>query len=150
VTDAPLQPVLPEFDTRAARRARKEVREVSRAQYAELRDHPWLTQRTHAVLTALAHRYYVTQAWPTAGELCRWMFRHHGLKREAINVVAPRLSDLVNGRWVTEGGVRRRVGGGVCELLPKRRCTVTGGLAHPIRIREAGSILAHYGYGGRA
>lgn len=126
---------------------RKRVRAVSRQQYAVLRDTDRLSARTHAVLTALAHRYYVTQEWATPAELTRWMFNHGTIPRESTNVVAPRISDLVNGAWVKgPDGTRVQVGGGVCEFLPKRVCAVTGGLAHPVRIREAGSVLLQFGY----
>ena len=142
------QIVLPEFEPRALRRVRKEVRKVSKGHYAGLRDTKQLSERTHMVLTALAHRYYVTQEWPTPAELTQWMFRHSKIPRESTNVVAPRISDLVNGWWATRRGQRIRMGGGVCEFLPKRRCSVTGGDAHPVRIREAGSMLPRLGYGG--
>lgn len=133
---------------------RKAVRKVSRQQYVELRDRGTLSARTHAVLTALAHHYYVTQTWPTPAELCRWMFRYGRIPRESVNIVAPRVSDLVNGVWVTavdETGKKTRIqkGGGVCELLPKRLDAVTGGQAHPVRIVEAGAVLQQFGYGGK-
>lgn len=144
-----MQLALPEFTPRPLRAVRKAVRKVSRDQYAVLRDTGRLSKRAHEVLTALAHRYYVLQDWATPAELTRWMFRHGTITRESTNLVAPRLSDLVNGRWVRgRGGTRVQVGGGVCELLPKRVCRVTGTLAHPVRIREAGSTLPRLGYGG--
>lgn len=134
---------------------RKAVRKVSRAQYAALRDTPGaLGKRTHVVLTALAHRYYVTQVWPTPAELTRWMYETKRIPRDAVNLVAPRVSDLINGAWMRrrqdDGSVIRvQVGGRVCEYLPERVCTVTHGLAQPIRIVEAGATLARFGYGGR-
>lgn len=143
-----VQAALPEFDPRPPRRIRKQVRKISRQQYAVLRDTGVLSAKAHAVLTALAHRYYVTQIWPTPAELARWMFQHGKIPRDSTNLVAPRISGLVNGEWRGRGRSRRQVGGGVCEYLPKRRCTVTQGDAHPVRIREAGSVLARFGYGG--
>lgn len=145
-----VQPSLPEFDPRTVRRQRKQVRAVSRGNYQVLRDTGVLDARTHAVLTALAHLYYVTQTWPTPAELMDWMFRHGQIPRPATNIIGPRVSDLVNGR------VRRRRGQEptrdtrtiCCEYLPKRSCRITGGLAHPVRILEAGSLLPRLGYGG--
>jgi hypothetical protein len=150
--DAVQQQVLPEFEPRALRRVRKEVRKVSRANLYHLKDTGELSQRVVLVLNGLAHYYYVTQDWPTPAEVTRWLYRHSKIVRESVNIVAPRISDLVNGetrRKVVNGvKTRVRVGGGACELLPKRTCTVTGGDAHPVRIREAGSVLARFGYGG--
>jgi len=124
---------------------RKEVRDVSRAQYRKLREGGLLTDRAHLVLTAIAHYYYVHQDWPTPEETCQWMVKTGKLQTANINVVAPRISqELVNGRLDRKTG--QRVGGGVCELLPRRTCTVTGGDAHPVRIREAGSVLDRFGY----
>jgi hypothetical protein len=144
------QPSLLDVVTRDEK-PRKNVRRVSRAQYAVLRDTGTLTDRQHAVLTAIAAFYNRTASWPTPAELTRDMFRRRLIPRESSNIVAPRISDLVNGEWVKgPGKTRVQRGGGVCELLrPKRVCAVTGGLAHPIRIRERGSTLDPHGYGGK-
>lgn len=134
-------------------RPRKQVRKVSRQQYAVLRDTDVLTARQHQTLTALAHYYYVVAEWPTPAELTRFMFTRGTIARESVNIVAPRISDLVNGEWVWRGEKPHRervqVGGGTCEYLPVRVCTVTQGKAHPVRIVEAGAVLDRYGYGGR-
>lgn len=147
----------PEFRVpdRASPAPRKEVRKISRAQIYRLKDSGELSKRTAAALNALAHYYYKRQRWLTPAELTRWMHRTGKIPRESVNLVAPRISDLVNGEWTKrrdEHGrtVRVRVGGGICEFLPKRRCRVTTGAAHPVRIREAGSVLARFGYGGVA
>ncbi len=130
---------------------RKEVRAISRAQIYELKDSGKFQERITMVLNGLAHHYYQKQFWPTPAELTRHLFKTKRIPAENRNVVAPRLSDLVNGptqRVKREDGtsVQVRTGGGVCELLEKRRCRVTGTQAHPIRIREAGSVLARFGY----
>lgn len=143
-----VQPTLLDLAERIER-PRKTVRKVSREQYKVLRDGTRLTARAHAVLTALAHYYNVRQDWPTAGELTRWMFEHGKIPRESANLVAPRLTGLVSGETTERKGQIVRVGGNTCELLPKRRCSVTGGLAHPVRIREAGSLPDPFGYGGK-
>ena len=132
---------------------RKSVRKVSRENIYRLKDSGALSERTTAVLNALAHRYYVTQKWSTPAELAHWMFTHGKIPRESTNVVAPRLTDLVSGAWVkrrdAEGkAFRVKEGGGMCELLPRRVCTITGNPAHPVRIREAGSVLTRFGYVG--
>lgn len=135
---------------RRDRSPRKEVRKVSRANLYRLKDSGQLSERLTMALNGLAHHYYVTKTWPTPAELTRWMFQHKTIARESPNIVAPYISELVNGRWVGRGEARHREGGGACEYLPKRLCAVTGGEAHPVRIREAGSVLARFGYGGLA
>lgn len=142
-------------DVAREERPRKHVRKISKGTYVELRDTGGLTARQHQTLTALAHYYYVHSDWPTAGELARWMFRHGKIPRESPNIVAPRLSDLVNGQWRRQPGpdgtkTTAQIGGGTCEYLPARICRVTQGRAHPVRIREAGSVLNRFGYGGQA
>src|SRR5262245_15782108 len=108
------------------RRVRKLVRKVSRQQLYRLKDTGRLSERTVMVLNGLAHYYYKRQRWLTPAELTRWLFVTGKIARESTNLVAPRVSDLVNGRWVGRGARRRRVGGGDCELLPKQTCRVTG------------------------
>lgn len=121
-------------------RPRKHVRKVSRAQYAVLRDTNALPARRHVVLTALAHHYYVRQVWPTTSELVRWMVDHQKLSLPSANWISGRITELVKGRkTVGKDGAVTWIGGGVCEFLPARPCTITGNPAHPIRIREAGS-----------
>ena len=134
-------------------RPRKKVRKVSKQIYAELRDSDRLGKSQHRVLTALAHYYNARADWPTTAELARWMFDHGKLTREAVNLIAPRVSDLVNGEWSKrkrqDGQIENfQKGGGVCEFLPARLCRITGDLSHPIRIREAGSRLSQLGYSG--
>lgn len=142
---------LPQFEREE--KPRKKVRAVSKRQIYQAKDSGRYSEDLTMVLNGLAHKYYVTTQWPTAAELTRWLFQHGRLVRESINVVAPRISDLVNGGWQhgrDEHGkrVRVRVGGGVCEYLPARTCYVGGNRAHPIRIREAGSLLSAIGYVG--
>jgi hypothetical protein len=130
-------------------RPRKTVRKVSRQQYAVLRDTNVLPARRHAVLTALAHYYNARAQWPTTSELVRWMVDHQTLTLPSANWISGRITELVTGRKVM--GKDRSVswvGGGVCEFLPARPCTITGKPAHPVRIREAGSILTPRGNGG--
>ena len=118
---------------------RKRVRPVSKQLYAELRDSDWLSKRAHQVLTALAHFRNRTTFWPTPAELTADMHRRGLISRPDPRLVAPRLSELVRGRVVRRKGARIREGGGVCEQLPTRRCSITLAEAHPIAIREAGS-----------
>lgn len=134
----------------------KEVRKVSRAVYAFLRDGDRLAFMEHRVLTALAYYRNRTQTWPTAAELARFMYNtrdgktnRRRIARDDARLVAPRLTFLVKGEIVKDpetgrtligpNGRALRRGGGVCQYLPKRICTVTGTTAAPVAIREVGS-----------
>ena len=124
---------------------RKIVRRVCRENANRLRDEAkrdradgreTKEQRVLRCLAAFFNRYAY---WPTPAELTRRMFETRELPKDAVNLCAPRLSELVNGK-VKRGadGQKVRVGGGVCELLPLRVCRVNGDDAHPVRIREVG------------
>ena len=78
------------------------------------------------VITALAWYRNHYQDWPTVSELTRFMFTRKRLQREDTRIVAPRCTEMVKG--------------GVCTYLRPRRCRVTGSMAGPISIREAGSL----------
>lgn len=131
-------------------RPRKKVRAVSKAVYAELRDSDRLAKSTHEVLTALAHFYYRTQTWPTTRELVRDMFTRGKLPAESASLISGRITFLVSGedRRLKDGSVVH-VGGGVCEFLPNRPCSITGRSAAPVRVREIGSLPDRHGYGGQ-
>lgn len=108
-------------------RPRKRVRAVSKAQYAVLLETPGLlSAKRHHVLTAMAAYREVTTRWPTTSELVTFMVQRRELPRASSNLISGRVTELVNG--------------GVCEFLPRRICAVTGRTAHPVGIREAGSI----------
>jgi hypothetical protein len=121
-------------------RPRKRVRQVSRAQYAELRDSDQLGTRAADVLRNLAAFYNRRADWPTAPELTQWMLEAGELPRLDFNLVRPRLTELCIGRHDAATG--QLVGGGVIETLPRRQCRVTGRSAHPWRVREIGSAEA--------
>ena len=119
----------------------KVVRRVSKQVYARLRDSGGASRQTWRVLTALAYYRNRTMAWPTPAELTEFMFKRARIVRNDPRLVAPRLTELVRGRVVTlRGGGKVRRGGGVLTLLPARACRVTGSKAHPVSIREAGSL----------
>ncbi len=123
-------------DLQRRERPWKRMRAVSKHQYAQLRDTDRLQQRQHDFLTALAA---YTNRWgvaPTVAELAEWAHADGRLPRPDPNLYRPRATELSKGE-------RRRgrptKGGGVIELLPRRRCRVTGRAAHPLRIIEAGA-----------
>lgn len=119
----------------------KVVRRVSRQIYARLRDSGAAGRQTHRVITALAYYRNRSMAWPTPAELTEFMFRKKRIDRNDTRLVAPRLTELVRGRVVKlPDGQKVRKGGGVLTLLPLRTCAVTGNRAHPVAIREAGSL----------
>lgn len=119
----------------------KVVRRVSKQVYAYLRDSGIASRRTWQVVTALAYYRNRTQVWPTAAELARFMFERKRIARDDTRLVAPRLTELVRGRVVRlKDGTKVRKGGGVLTLQGTRRCAVTGAPAHPVAIREAGSL----------
>ncbi len=62
------------------------------------------------------------------------------IKRDSVNLVAPRLTELTVGKVQRhDDGARVRVGGGLLVRLPARVCAVTGNKAEPYRIPEKGS-----------
>ena len=120
----------------------KVVRRVSKAVYAELRKSGAVSRSTYRVITALAYYRNSTMAWPTPAELTEFMFRLKRIPRADARLVAPRVTELVRGAVLKlEDGSKVRRGGGVCDQLPVRRCTVTGRAAHPVAIREIGSAM---------
>ena len=78
---------------------------------------------------------------PTPAELAHFMFIGGVIKRDDPNYTRPRLTELVIGKIQHQAGGRVRIGGGECEYLPLRYCSVTGNKAHPVRPREKGSVL---------
>lgn len=132
------QAVLPLFDSRTLRRQRKKVRQISKGQYAILRDTDRLSKRAADVLHALAAMYNHWQEWPTRGELAAYMHRQGDLPRPDPSLIAPRLTEFSRGIQDRVSGVY--AGGGVIEALPKRPCRIAKTPAHPWRITEAGAI----------
>mgnify|MGYP006921317918 CR=1 FL=1 len=119
----------------------KLVRSVSRQMYAELRRNGSLGASTRRALVGLAGYRNRYQEWPTPAELTRFIYHRKRIARDDTKLVAPRLTEFVRGRVVTIKGVGKvRKGGGLCTLLTARRCRVTGHPAHPVAIREAGSL----------
>jgi len=119
----------------------KVVRRVSRQVYARLRASGSANRRTWKVVTALAYYRNKSMAWPTPAELTEFMFKRQRITRNDPRLVAPRLTELVRGKVVRlADGTKVRRGGGVLTLLPVRACRVTGAKAHPVAIREAGSL----------
>lgn len=119
----------------------KVVRRVSKQVYAELRKSGYVKWSIVQVLTALAYYRNRYQEWPTPSELTRFMFNLKRIPRDESRYVAPRLTELIRGWTKVEpvSGQKYKVGGGVCDQLPRRICRVTGQWAHPVAIREAGS-----------
>lgn len=119
----------------------KIVRRVSKLVYARLRDSGQANRRSWQVITALAYYRNRSMAWPTAGELTRFMYQRKKLKREDPRLVAPRLTEMLRGKVVRlPDGSKVRRGGGLLTLLPARTCQFSGATAHPVAIREAGSL----------
>lgn len=126
--------------------ARKRQRAVSRQNALRLRDEAKADceagretkfQKVHRCLSAFENR---KGYWPTAAELTRWMHERREIPREDINLVAPKLSIGENGDVKRKkDGTKYRIGGGLFERLPLRTCRVTGGDAHPVKVREVGS-----------
>lgn len=124
------------------KRVRKNVRQVSRETYNVLVDTGMLGAACTKVMRSL--KYYINRHGdaPTPAELSHDMFTLGVIPRDDPNYTRPRLTELVVGRWQRQAdGSRVRVGGGECEYLPLRRCSVTGNAAHPVRPREKGSEL---------
>lgn len=127
-------------DIERAEKPWKVVRRVSKQLYAVLREGGYLKRSGLRVLTALAYYRNRTMTWPTPAELAQFMYDHkRRIPHPDCRYVAPRLTELVNGMVVRRHGQKVRVGGGVCDLLPRRVCRQTGQKAHPVAIREAGS-----------
>ena len=119
----------------------KVVRRVSKQVYAELRQEGTVARRAWQVITALAWYRNSRQAWPTAAELAAFMFERQRIARNDPRLVAPRITELLRGRIVRlSDGTKVRRGGGVLTLLAIRTCTITRTSAHPVAIREAGSL----------
>lgn len=147
--DAPLSPdpLSPRSDLRPVRPARKIVRTVCRENANRLRDEAKKDRsegketKEQKVLRCLAAFFNHYAYWPTAHELTYWMAAPDRKEIPApnINLVAPKLTIGLNGDLVTEHGVKVRKRGGLYETLPLRTCRITGGQAHPYKIREVGS-----------
>jgi len=118
-------------------RPRKRVRQVSKGQYAALRDGDRLSGRTADVLRELAAFYNRRASWPTVQELTTWMFERGDLPRNDSRLIAPRLTELCRGIKDRQTGEYR--GGGVIESLPARPCAIAKTKAHPLRITEIGA-----------
>lgn len=122
-------------------RVRKNVRAVSRETYNVLVDTGALGAACTKVMRSLKAFINKHQYPPTPAELTRWMFVAGVIKRDATNLVAPRLTEMARGKVVRlADGSTVRVGGREIEQLPLRKCQVTGNTAHPVRPREAGSV----------
>jgi hypothetical protein len=118
---------------------RKAVRDVSRETYNVLADTGALGAATTKVMRSLKAYINKHADYPTPAELARWMFQTGVLKRDNVNTVAPRLTELHIGKIVRrQGQDPARVGGGEIEKLPLRVCRVTGGDAHPVRPVQKG------------
>lgn len=145
--DGPLvtDPLRERSHFRAVRPARKIVRQVCRENANRLRDEAKADreagretkeQRVLRCLAAFFNRYAY---WPTPAELTRRMFETAEIVQNRVNLVAPRLSELVNGKVKRSAdGSKIRVGGGICEQRPLRTCKVNGDDAHPVAICEVG------------
>jgi hypothetical protein len=118
----------------------KDVRKVSKQLIHELQRSGYVKWSIRQVLHLLVLYRLRTHAWPTPAELTRFAFQMNRIPREESRYIAPRLTELIRGWHITSpSGQRVRVGGGVCDQLPARRCTVTGQKAHPVAILEAGA-----------
>lgn len=121
-------------------RVRKNVRAVSKETYNVLADTGALGAACTKVMRSLKAYINRFQEAPTPAELTRWMFQAGIIKRDSVNLVGPRITNLVVGNVVRQkDGTRLRMGGGEAEYLPKRICRVTGNEAHPVRPRQKGS-----------
>lgn len=118
----------------------KDARKVSKQLIRELRDSGYVKRSGQRVLVALETYHRRKQHWPTPAELTRFMFECHWIPREESRYVAPRLTELIHGEKVWRHGQQLVRGGDACDQLPARKCTVTDQKAHPVAIREAGSI----------
>lgn len=118
----------------------KVVRRVSRQVYAELRKGGAVARSTWIVITALAWFRNSRGYWPTAGELAAFMHSRERIDRPDPRLVAPRITELVRGEVVVVNGEKVRRGGGVCTYQRLRKCQLTKKSAHPVAIREAGSL----------
>lgn len=117
------------------------VRAISRETYNLLTDTGALGAACTKVMRSL--KFFINSKGypPTPAELAHHMFTQGVIKRDDPNFARPRLTELVKGSWQTlADGSRVRVGGGECEYLPLRRCTVTGNQAHPVQPRQKGSL----------
>jgi hypothetical protein len=121
----------------------KRARQVSRQQITELRDSGALVTRQQTFLDALAAHWDRVGVCPTLAELTQWAYGVGRIPRNDPNIFRPRATELGPGkRQRLTDGTYRITGGGVIEFLLVRTCQVTGGRAHPIRLREAGSRAA--------
>ena len=122
-------------------RVRKNVRAISKETYNVLGDTGMLGAAGTKVIRSLKAYMNRYQHAPTPAELTRWMFQAGVIKRDSVNLVAPRLTEMARGKVVrAKDGGTMRVGGREIELLPVRRCHVTGNDAHPVQPRQKGSV----------
>jgi hypothetical protein len=118
---------------------RKAVRDVSRETYNVLADTGALGAATTKVMRSLKAYINKHGTPPTPAELTRWMFQAGVIKRDNLNTVAPRITELHIGKVIRRKGQGPvRIGGGEIEKLPLRVCRVTGGDAHPVRPVQKG------------
>ncbi len=119
----------PEAPRRPVRRP-SGVRALSRETYNLLADTGALGSACTKVMRSL--KYFINSKGyaPTPAELTRHMAELQVINRESVNLVAPRLTELANGkvRKLPDGSTVR-VGGREIELLPLRICRVTGNKA---------------------
>ena len=147
--DGPLvtDPLRERSSYRPIRTRSKRVRDISRQNNNRLRDEAKAdreagretkAQQVHRCLVACALKYGI---WPTRWELCYYMAERHEIKSPNINLVAPRISDGLNGESRRlKDGTKVRVGGGLYEELPLRTCRIMGDDANPVKVREVGSV----------
>lgn len=118
------QPVLPMFDARASV-PHKRVRAVSTERYRELVETGAIHIRQQEFVDRLLLYRQQVGAWPTMKELVTWAHRARYIVSPDPNIWRPRATELV---------------GSIVEYLPRRICAVTGKQAHPVKVREVGSL----------
>lgn len=118
-------------------KAPRHTASVSRANYKAMQASGRLSARTRDVLDAVRDYVDHVGAWPTRAELAGWMHRHGTLPRNDANLVAPRISELVNGRRDRKTGVALTEP--LLRRLPVRPCSVTKTPCHAFALFAAGS-----------
>lgn len=124
----------------SGRRSSKGVRALSKETFNLLADTGALGAMTTKVMRSL--KYFINSHGyaPTPAELTHEMFANGVIPRDDTRLVAPRLTELAQGKKLYRAdGTPYRVGGAEIELLPPRPCRITGNKAHPVRPREKGS-----------
>lgn len=138
-------PLREQSSYRPIRTRAKRVRDISRQVNNRLRDEAKADkaagretkpQKVHRCLMACTLKYGQP---PTPAELVFFMFDRKEIPRNNVNLVSPRLSEGINGKVKKlKDGSKTRVGGGLYQLMPLRKCRITGEMAHPVRVPEVG------------